>query len=46
MDINGSGTFDFGPVQWNNIIVEAETEETAWCSRYVLSLLLLFLFFM
>ncbi|TVY86164.1 hypothetical protein LAWI1_G008362 [Lachnellula willkommii] len=33
IELQGLGTWDFGAVQWRNIIMEANTTDTDWCTK-------------
>ena len=33
IELQGLGTWDFGPVTWKNILIEANTTETDWCTK-------------
>jgi hypothetical protein len=35
IELQGLGTWDFGPVHWRNIVIEASTTETEWCMGFV-----------
>jgi len=37
IELQGLGTWDFGPVHWRNIVIEANTTATEWCSTLVSS---------
>ncbi|CZT44765.1 uncharacterized protein RSE6_04986 [Rhynchosporium secalis] len=33
IEVQGEGKWDFGPVEWRNVLVEAQTKETSWCTE-------------
>ncbi|KAG4439547.1 hypothetical protein IFR05_004987 [Cadophora sp. M221] len=38
IELQERGKWNFGAVEWRNILVEADTMETKWCEEYVFSL--------
>jgi hypothetical protein len=33
IELQGGSTWDFGEVEWKNVIVEAATTDTDWCLK-------------
>jgi len=33
IELQDLGTWDFGSVLWTNVILEANTTDTAWCTK-------------
>lgn len=33
IELQQQGKWNFGPVEWRNILVEANTTDTEWCSK-------------
>ncbi|KAL2060633.1 hypothetical protein VTL71DRAFT_9274 [Oculimacula yallundae] len=33
IELQGEGKWDFGVVEWRNVLIEAQTRETAWCTE-------------
>jgi hypothetical protein len=35
VETHNAGLWDFGPFEWQNIIIESNTTETAWCTEWI-----------